>query len=423
MTRRNGRRAPGPLVSRSLNPITLLVLAALALAAGCTGQVAGWTDWRGPQRDGVSPDVPARLPAQAKFLWQRRLSSVSLAGLAATDRYVIVADKDARATRDIWRCLDADTGEQVWSLEYPAPGEMDYSNSPRANPVIHDGLAYLLGAFGQLHCVRLGTGEVVWKRNILKDFGAPLVTWGVCSTPLVVDDKLIVNPGAKAAAVVALDRRTGEVIWKTPGREAAYASFIVGTFGGVRQIVGYDATSLGGWDVRTGKRLWELIPPAGGDFNVPTPINDRGRLLVTTENNGTRMYAFDDTGGIIPEPIARRVDLAPDTSTPVIVGRRLLGCSGSLLCLDLDNGLKILWEGSDDALTDYASLIAGNGRVLITTIDGELLLVDATADEFRLISRLRLFEEAEIWSHPALVGNRLYVRDTVGVVCLLLDGD
>lgn len=383
--------------------------------------IVGWTDWRGPNRGGISPYAPSELPTEARFLWKRSLTGMGLSGIAATSRYVIVADKSQDKALDVFRCLDADTGEQIWTVEYPAPGEMDFSNSPRANPVIRQDLVYLLGAFGDLHCVKLDTGETVWKKNIIKDFGAELTTWGTCSTPLVVNDKLIVNPGAEDASVVALDGHTGNVIWKAPGEPAAYSSFIVGTFGNVRQIVGYDAISLGGWDPNSGRRLWKLLPEEEGDFNVPTPININGRLLVASENNGTRLYGFDDSGKIRAKPLAQNLDLAPDTSTPVIINGLVFGCFAGLYCLDAKDGLKTLYAVDDDAFYDYAALIAGNDRVLIITAEGELVLIGATRDRYTLKSRLRLFEETEVWSHPALVGRRLYIRNTSEACCLLLD--
>ncbi|MHC4547032.1 MAG: PhnD/SsuA/transferrin family substrate-binding protein, partial [Planctomycetota bacterium] len=131
--------------------------------------VVQWTDWRGPRRDAVSDYVPKNLPAKAKFLWRRPLTGVGLSGIAATSRYVIVADKGKQKNLDIFRCLDADTGEELWTVKYTAPEEMDYGNSPRANPVIHESLIYLLGAFGDLHCVNLKTGQVAWKKNIVKE--------------------------------------------------------------------------------------------------------------------------------------------------------------------------------------------------------------------------------------------------------------
>ncbi|MHC4735220.1 MAG: outer membrane protein assembly factor BamB family protein, partial [Planctomycetota bacterium] len=290
-----------------------------------------------------------------------------------------------------------------------------------ANPVIHESLIYLLGAFGDLHCVNLKTGQVAWKKNIVKEFGAELVTWGMCSAPLIVDDKLIVNPGGKDASIVALDRRTGQVIWKTPGEAAAYSSFILAAFGNVRQIVGYDSISLCGWNPETGKRLWKLLPENEGDFNVPTPIYIDGKLLVATENNGCRLYGFDNSGKILNKPLAENLDLSPDSSTPVVIKDLAFGCSGGLYCLDLNNDLKTLYSADDDAFFDYAALIAGNDHVLIITVEGELILIEANREHYTLKSRLRLFEKTEVLSHPALVGNRLYIRNTTEVCCLLLE--
>jgi outer membrane protein assembly factor BamB/ABC-type phosphate/phosphonate transport system substrate-binding protein len=389
-------------------------------------KTSGWPDWRGPRRDAHSDDVPGALPAEKRLLWSRTLTGPGMSGMAVEAGCVVVADKDLDLKRDVFRCLDADTGRRLWSLSYPAPKEMDYTNSPRANPVVFDGLVYLLGAFGDLHCVRLASGEIVWKRQLLADFDAGLPTWGTCSTPLVVDDKLIVNPGAEKASVAALDRLTGEVVWTSPGEQPGYSSFILAELGGRRQIVGYDAVSLGGWDPQSGERLWRLVPEWDGDFNVPTPIVVGDRLLVSTENNGTRLYGFGASGRIVAEPLAMSEDLAPDTSTPVVIDGLVFGNYGALVCLDLADNLNLLWESEDEALMDYCSLVAGNGRVLVMSQSGRLYLIRADRERFDCIATLDLFDdvadtEREVWSHPSLVGNRLYVRNLLGVYCFLMD--
>ena len=381
-----------------------------------------WTDWRGPGRSGISPDVPAELPATKNLLWKRRLTGAGLSGVSATATHVIVADKSEQNDQDIWRCLDAETGREVWTIAYPTPIEMEFTNAPRAAPVIHGVFAYLLGAFGDLHCVSIEGCRIVWRRNIIKEFNAKLPTWGVCSTPLIVDDMLIVNPGAPDASLVALGLYTGETIWQTRGEPAGYGSFILGAFGGIRQIVGHDATSLAGWDPNTGRRLWTLLPTKKGDFNVPTPVHIDGRLLVATENNGARLHDFGLDGRINPIPISQNRKLAPDTSTPVAIDGLIFGCFRGLHCLNLDDGLNTLYstDGSG-ALNDYTALIAGNGRILAVTVKGELILLKAAREAFTPISRLRLFEDAEVWSHPALVGNRLYIRSMKEICCFLLD--
>jgi outer membrane protein assembly factor BamB len=340
---------------------------------------------------------------------------------------VLLGDRDVSNMLDEFRCYAAQDGRLMWTVRYPAPGQLDFDNTPRATPLIHDGHAILLGAFGDLSCVTLDTGIIAWQMNMFRlfDSDADLV-WGACSSPLVVDGKLIVNPGGPDASIVALDPLTGDLVWQTPGDYHAYSSYIVATLGGVRQLVGYDRTTLGGWDIATGHRLWTLRPPHHGDFNVPTPVAVGGQLLVTTENNGTRLYAFDDAGQIIAQPVATNDDLAPDTSSPAVVGRRAFCVCRQLYCLDLENGLKTIWTGEDDAFGDYAPLFITDNRVLAIGRGGELLLIDAASDKFRIASRLQLFtdresRESELLSHPALVGSRLYLRGEKELVCVELD--
>jgi outer membrane protein assembly factor BamB/ABC-type phosphate/phosphonate transport system substrate-binding protein len=384
--------------------------------------IEGWPDWRGPRRDAHVPRLPAQLPEKAKFVWKKAAMIGGLAGLSVSGGRLILAERDFGDENDVYRCLNADNGELLWRVEFLARGTLDYGQSPRATPVIHDGRAYLLGAFGELRCVHIATGESIWKRNLPREFKAELPTWGMCSTPLIVDDLLIVNPGAKDASLVALDCITGRTRWTTPGLPAAYSSLICGEFGGRRQIVGYDRSSLGGWDVKTGERLWKLVPPNEGDFNVPTPIAVDGGLIVSTENNGTRLYRFNESGRIIPKPAAEFADLSPDTMSPVVACSRVFGAHQGLHCLDMQNGLAPLWHRADDSLGDYATLIADEERVLVITVRGELILLDAKADECTIISRLRIFDEDEdVYSHPALVGTRLYARGGSSVVCVDLE--
>ncbi len=385
--------------------------------------VTEWTDWRGPDRASLSDDIPTSLPGTVKVLWKRGLTGPGHSGIAATATHVIVADKSEQNDRDLWRCLDAETGKELWTIAYGTPTAMEFTNAPRATAVIHGGFAYLLGAYGDLHCVAMHTHQILWRRNIAMDFGANLPPWGLCSTPLIVDDVLIVNPGAEDASLVALGLYTGEMLWKTPGGAAAPGSLILGTFGGVRQIVGYDADSLGGWDPNTGERLWTHLPDKQGDYNVTTPVNINGRLLVATKNNGTRLYEFRDGGRAKPVLVAESLDLAPEISTPVVLGPLVFGCSAGLVCLDLDDGLKTLYRTEDDeAFTDYAAFLAGNERILAASVQGEIVLLEASQEGFSPVSRLRIFKDTEVWSHPALVGDRLYIRSMKQVCCILLDG-
>ena len=367
---------------------------------------ADWPGWRGRHRDARVAWLPESLPGEPVVIWKRPLFNDGLGGVAVADGLVLVGDRDAEDRHDVFHAIDAVSGKRRWMLEYPADGRLDYGNSPRATPLVHDGHAFLLGAFGHLHCVTLADGRVVWERHLRRDFAATSeLVWGVCSSPIVVDGKLIVNPGGSAASIVALDPRTGDVIWKTPGGASGFSSFVDCTLGGRRQLVGLDAASLGGWDIATGERLWSLAPRVPGDFNVPTPLVLDDRVVVSTENNGTQLVG---AGG---ERTATYAALAPDMHTPVIVGDRIIGIvKGKVHCLATAD-LKPLWTAFDRSLSGHVSLLASSDRVLAFTENGEIVILDPRSDGLKILARQQVLPAGQTtYAHPAVVGDSIFVR-------------
>ncbi|MFN0067872.1 MAG: PQQ-binding-like beta-propeller repeat protein [Limisphaerales bacterium] len=390
-------------------------------AVQAAGPEAEWPDWRGPRRDGRVPYLPERLPGRVQLVWKRAAMPDGLAGLSVAAGRVLVAERDLADERDVYRCLDAATGETVWRAEFEARGSLDYGQSPRATPVVHGGRAFLLGAFGELRCVDLADGAVRWRRDLVREFGGAIPNWGASATPLVVDGLVIVNPGAPAASVAALDAATGRTRWAAPGAGAAYASFILREAGGRRQVIGFDARSAGAWDLRSGKRLWEIPPAKPGEFLVPMPIIAGDALILTGELNGTRLHRFGPDARPAARPEAVSADLAPDTVTPVATAGRLFGLHRGLHCLDLSRGLAPVWHWDDRGLGDYVALLADEDRVLVVTASGELILLDARAEAPVVLSRLHVLDDgAEAYGHPALAGSRLYLRGAQQVVCVEL---
>lgn len=319
--------------------------------------------------------------------------------------------------------MNADTGKTEWTVERLAIGNLDYGNSPRATPCIDDKFVYLMGALGTLLCVDVRTGDVIWERNFSTEFTLPgELPWGYCGSPLLLKDRLIVAAGAAKASILALDPQTGRTLWAAPGALPSYGSLVSSEIGGRTQILGHDADSLGGWDARTGQRLWKIQPQVTGDFNVPTPLILDGRLLVTTENNGTRVYGFDEGGLPKSEPWAHNRNLKPDMSSPVAVRDRLFCVDRFLYCFDTRDGLTELWRMRDSALSEYSSVIASEDRLLVVG-DGELIMMPADGTQ-KVISRQRIFpEKLPVYSHPALWDGRLYIRGESSVVCVQLESD
>jgi len=138
--------------------------------------------------------LPEKLPTELTPLWKKRLRSTGVGGIAATTKYVIVSGRELNDSADGFRCFSVDDGTEVWKLSYPIKGDLDYGNSPRATPQIYGDFVYLMGAFGHLHCLKLATGDLVWKRDLRQDFQVTSkMVWGHASSPLIVDDRLIVN--------------------------------------------------------------------------------------------------------------------------------------------------------------------------------------------------------------------------------------
>ncbi len=355
-------------------------------------------------------------------LWQAVLPSDGVGGIAASRGLVVVGCRDLSDQDDLFLAFDAQNGLPLWQVQYPAPGALDYGNSPRATPLIDRGKVYLLGALGHLTCVDAKTGLIQWQRDLGRECQIPALDWGLAGSPLISEGKLIVQPGGERGSLLALNPETGETIWQWGTVPPGHSSPVTISVGGRKQLISYDKWTLGGWDLKTGQRLWSVVPRRPNDFNVPTPIVIGKRLFVATENNGSRIYDFDDNGILKPLPSSHEASLCPDSHTPVVVGDRIIGVSEGLHCLSISGGLSRVWISDDEAFQEYASLIASSSRVLALTMNCELVLFSPTGQTFQPISRLSLSDDGtETLSHPAIMNKRLYVRLGQTLQCLALE--
>jgi outer membrane protein assembly factor BamB len=393
----------------------LMAAAGLMWAWAASATASDWPQWRGPARDGISPDVPAQLPAK-KLLWQRELESNSHAGLVVAGGLVIAVCY--APGEDVIQAFSTETGEPVWTFRSPNKAEPYEGSGSRATPLIHEGRVYTQSAGGEVCCLDLAKGTLVWRLDLVKEFKTKLPTYGYCASPLIAEGKLIVSPMAPEAGIAALDPQTGKTLWQTKGAGQAHSSYIVGRFGEVVQIVGYDGPSVAGWELATGRKLWSVKPEATGDFDVGTPVAVDGKVLVATDKNFARLFAFGAGGAALEKPAAVNEDLAPGMGTPVFHQNLIFGSGEDFHCVE-PKELKSLWVNSKDAgLVSFTMVIAGNGRVLVLHEAGELVLLAAQGDKCQVLGRMKVCEKT--WSHPALADGRLYVRDKKKLYCYAL---
>jgi arylsulfatase A-like enzyme/outer membrane protein assembly factor BamB len=372
----------------------------------------GWSKWRGAKGDAHVEGLPKQW-SDPEELWRVPLPANGVGGVAAAHDLVVASSRDANDREDIFAFFDA-TGVELFRLNYASKLELDYGNSPRATPVILDDIVLCLGAGGQLHAVDVESGDVRWKTHFVDDLGGRMPAWGYSSSPMVIGDEVIVQPGGLESAWVGLDLETGKPKWKSTGRQGAYASPLALRKGDLLELIGCDDKSTGAWNGKTGERLWEIRPRNDRDFNVPSPVLVDDKLFLVSENNGARLYQLPDMGQKLdkqPTLLAETEDLAHDSNSPVRVGKWIAGVHEGLIVLDPAKSLKLHARFDDPLLNSYCSLIVEENRILMTCYGGVAILVEVTESGIKELGR-HTFEEPneDILAHAAFDKGVYYVR-------------
>jgi outer membrane protein assembly factor BamB len=391
----------------------------------------GWFQWRGPTRDGRAPAGPFRADWDKnppKLLWQAEcgggFSSCAVTGGRAYTQ-------DFRDGNERVVCLDAETGKPVWEYAYPADyggTDRNFAIGPRATPAVVGGRVYTVGGAGKLLCLEPpaaagGSPRVVWQHDLLAEFGAAIPQWGVACSPLVEGDLVVVQPGGRKGSVVAFDRASGERRWAAGENPSGYSSPAVGTVGGRRVIfalTGDDLLAVG--TDGTVHDRYEWATRFGGNIATPLVADDYVFVSAAYGMGCALLRAEPDGGGVRLVPVYARRGRAFQNhhASSVLNGRHLFGFDGEggarLKCVNLDTGREQKdWEA--DGVGKGTVVLAG-GHLVIQTERGELCLVEATPDEFRLVAKLQgVLSGRNNWATPAVADGRLYLRDETKVVC------
>lgn len=415
-----------------------LVVIALALALAlplAAANAADWKQYRGPNGDGSSGDAAINLNWTAKppaLLWSIALADGGWSNPCVAEGKVFVVDhkntegpKDAKGKptvekgEDIVRALDAKTGKEDWNTPYPG-SKQDKNGYTGSSPVFDSGKIYTIGRFTmQAYCLDAKTGKPVWTRDLEKDFAArpPEKQWGLTGSPLVYENKVIIIAGGANAAVVALDKNSGQTLWQTPGSAAGYSTPMIFDNNGKAQVAVYIAEGLFGIDPATGKRLWTFPRPIKHNQNSATPIPVGKRLLISSAwDVGT---ALVDVSGAAPSLVWESKELQARFSTPVYLKGAIYGVSmpenpGTLVCLDAATG-AVKWKQPGFQFgplsTAGGALLAVNGKT------GEVVLVEANAAAYKEIARLKPAPEATAWNHPIVADGRMFLRNKKTLFC------
>jgi hypothetical protein len=370
-----------------------------------------WPGFRGAGRDSVIREVQIQTnwdvspPVQ---LWRRPIgpgwSSFAVHG-------GLFYTQEQRGAEEVVSCYRLTTGEPVWRHRDTARfWEANAGAGPRGTPTLSRGRLYTFGATGIVNALDAGTGAVMWSRNAGTDTGAKLPGWGFSSSPLVLDDLVIV---AAAGRLVAYDLASGEPRWFGPRSGGGYSSPHLATIGGVAQILQLNRSGALSLAPADGARLWDY--PLKGDPIVQPALTAEGDVLISTSGagggNGMRRIAVArGPGGWVVELRWTSMGLKPYFNDFVVHGGHAFGFDGSLLaCIDVTDG-KRKWKDGRYG-NGQLVVLSGQDLLLVLSEQGELALVGATADQFKEVARFPAIT-GKTWNHPVLVGGILLVRNS-----------
>lgn len=380
----------------------------------------GWSKWRGAKGDAHVEGLPTAW-SKPERLWRIPLDSNGVGGVALSQDIAVVSSRDIQDRSDLFIALDAETGVELFRHQYPSSLTLDYGNSPRTTPLILENHIITLGAGGELAALDLESGNPIWSKDLVKDLGGKMPAWGYSASPMVYEDTLIVQAGGPNSAMVGLDLETGELKWRSSGRQTAYSSSILLEQKGIQQLLGCDEKSYGAWNAKDGKRLWELKLPIDRDFNVPSPLIVKDKLFLVSENNGALLYALpdqseDDGTDRKLELIAQSDALSHDANSPVTVGDYIASVHEGLVLLDPSKKLETVDQWNDPSLHSYASIIVEDERMLITCCDGNVILLSVTDGKINELGRMQCEDsKGDLLAHSAFDQGVLIVRGPLWV--------
>ena len=371
-----------------------------------------WPQWRGRNRDGISTEKgllkawPAGGPPKA---WQVQGAGEGYSSFAVAQGKLYTLG--ARGGTEYVMAFDTASGKKLWETPHGSRFSNDQGDGSRGTPVVDGNRVISLGASGDLSSVDAATGKVAWRKNVLQQFGGGNIRWGLSESPLVLEDRILVNAGARGASIVALRKTDGSVLWQSGNDEAGYSSAVLHTVGGVPQAIYFTAERAVGIDTRDGRQLWSYNRVANRTANIATPIV-RGNRVFLSSDYGTGAALLELTaagGGVTAKEVYFTNEMRNHHASSVLIGDHLYGFSSAILtAMRFDSG-EVSWR---DRSVGKGAIVFADDRLYLFSERGVVGLAEANPQGYREHGRFTLETGARpTWSHPVVADGKLYLRD------------
>jgi outer membrane protein assembly factor BamB len=410
--------------------VGVLSLGLVSLAA----RADDWPQWRGPERSGVSKEkgLLKEWPKDGpKLLWEIKEAGGGFSTPAVVgDHLYMMSNRDDEESAV---ALSVKDGKPAWSTKVGKVGKNSGPQYPgtRSTPTVDGDRVYVLGSDGDLACLGRDKGDIIWAKNLKKDFGGKPGAWAYAESVLVDGDTLVCTPGGKEATMVALNKKDGSVVWKCAVKEgdaAGYASSIIAPVGKVKQYVQFVSGGVIGVDAKTGKLLWRYNRTTDLAANIPTPVFHDDCVFTSTSRKGSGLNRIKVKGDTVTSEEVYFNETALNSIGGVVrVGDYLYGTNakGELVCMDFKTG-EVKWH---DPCVGAASLCYADGMLYVRAQGGtgfvketakpQMALVVATPDGYQEKGRFQQPDHGDrpAWPHPVVANGRLYLRDQNVLLC------
>ncbi len=411
---------------RSLMHPSIHVL--IVMLIGCCSAQADWPQFLGQDRNGISQETGLldAFPAGGPEVVWRVPGGVGMSAVTIADGLAITTLNDSGKQWLV--AFDAKTGERAWQTGLAAEYKNGQGDGPRATAAVSGGVVYAFTGDGVLCAVDQKTGELVWRTDAVQQCRASESEYGMSSSPLVVGQSVIVHVGGSGTSVAAFGTSNGQLQWSAGSGPAGYSSPTLMTVAGKQQIVSMTGDKVLGIDPNDGAVLWTYDFPTPYACNTANPVSVDGDVFISAgENHGCVFIDVEQTGGKFEAKehwasVDSKSVMRNEWQTSVLIDGYLygfdnVGAAGPtthLTCIDAETG-ETVWRRTRFG---KGNLVYADGKLWITTMDGELVLVKVTPDGYQELGRAKLFGRTR--QSLSIADGLGYIRDNQEVVCIKL---
>ncbi len=397
--------------------ITLYLLSGtMATVRAADAEPDVWPQWRGPSRDARCAESVWPTSLQGEHLvpsWRVELGPSYSGPIVAQDRVFVTETRDR--TDEVVRALDRHTGQELWATQWPGAMKVPFfaaSNGSwiRATPALDENRLYVAGMRDVLVCLDTKNGQELWRVDFVATLGTPLPAFGFVSSPLVLGDHVFVQA---AAGLVKLDKRTGAIVWRSLEDNggmmgSAFSSPYLAPVAGTPTLLVQTRTTLAGVDPESGAVWWQQPVEAFRGMNILTPTLCGEGIFTSSYGGRSHLFAVSRSGDGWQVQESWNNKLQGYMSTPIIHhGHIYLHLRNQrFACIDATTGQE---RWTTKPFGKYWSMVANGDKILALDQQGELLLIEASPDEFRLLDRRQIAEDS--WAHLAVCGEEVFVRE------------